>query len=109
MNREELVKYFEDTTAKMISIMKAKNEDYSGTANNYAFSNFTRVEMLGIASAEQGLLTRITDKLCRVTSFVQRGVLSVKDETVEDTLIDLANYALLTAALIKSRRTETHG
>lgn len=106
MNRVELVKYFEDVTANMVKIMKAKNEDYAGTVSDDAFANFTRVEVLGIASTEQGFLTRMTDKVCRVISFVQRGVLSVKDETVEDTLIDLANYALLMAAYIKSRRAK---
>lgn len=103
MTKEEYLKFFKECTDRMFAITKAKNEDYTaGSVNPYA--NFERVEALDIATTEQGFLTRMTDKLCRINSFCQRGVLSVKDESVEDTLMDLANYSILMMGYIRSKR-----
>ena len=44
------------------------------------------------------------DKMMRINSFVQKGVLEVKDESVDDTLSDLSNYSVLLAGYIKSKR-----
>lgn len=101
--REMLIAFFEDKTKQMVEVCKAKNADY-GAGDLDPFSNFTRVEQMGICKTEVGFLTRMTDKLCRISNFVDKGILQVKDESVEDTLIDLANYSLLLAAFIKSRR-----
>ncbi len=90
---------------EMTAIAGMKNADYCGTDPD-AFSNFAKVEALGIASVEQGFLTRMTDKLCRINSFVQKGVLEVKDESVSDTLLDLANYCILMMGYIQSKRDE---
>lgn len=103
MTREQFLQYQKEICAKMISIAEKKNADYAGKGGN-AFNNFTRVEALGIATAEQGFLTRMTDKLSRVISFMQNGELQVKDESVEDSLIDLANYAVLMAGYLKSKK-----
>lgn len=89
----------------MQQITKAKNSDYTGV-NSDPFSNFTVVEQLGICSTEQGFLTRMTDKLKRITSFVQKGFLDVKDESVDDTLLDLANYCLLFTGYLKAKRND---
>lgn len=103
MNRQEFLDYQKVCCNKMIEIAKAKNTDYAGAGDN-AFANFTKVETLGIATTEAGFLTRMTDKLCRLVSFLNNGQLAVKDESVEDTLLDLANYCILMAAYIKSKR-----
>jgi hypothetical protein len=89
--------------ASMSRIALAKNADYTGGADD-PFSNFRLVEALGIGSAEQGFLTRMTDKLSRISSFTKQGTLMVKDESVEDTLLDLANYCLLMAAYLKDKQ-----
>lgn len=102
MTREEFIKYFEEMTQEMLAVCKAKNSDYTG-GDADPFANFSRVEALGICSAEQGFLTRMTDKLCRITSFVNSGTLKVKDESVHDTLLDLANYSILLSAYIKAQ------
>jgi hypothetical protein len=104
MNREQYLKFFKDTTDKMFEITKKKNHDYSGADGVNPFSNFTRVEALGICSTEQGFLTRMSDKMSRIATFVSAGELQVKDESVEDTLIDLANYSLLMLGYIKSKK-----
>lgn len=103
MTKEEYLDFHEKTCAKMVSITRAKNADYTGNSPN-PFANFTRVEALGICSTEQGFLTRMMDKFCRISSFVQQGTLQVKDESVEDTLLDLANYAILLAGYIHSQK-----
>lgn len=105
MNKQEYFAFHKAFCEKMESITAAKNADYTGIGDN-PFANFERVEALGICSTEQGFLTRMTDKLSRITSFVQKGVLQVKDESVEDTLMDLANYCALMSGYIKSKRNE---
>jgi hypothetical protein len=40
--------------------------------------------------------------MARIASFVKNGELKVKDESVQDTLLDLANYSMLFAAYLKS-------
>jgi len=87
----------------MHSITKAKNSDYTGNSDD-PFENFTICERIGIATTEQGFLTRMTDKLSRVNTFAQNGQLLVKDESVEDTLFDLANYCLLFAGYLRSKK-----
>lgn len=105
MSRDELLKFFDESTAKMREILANKNHDYAGQqVVTDAFANFTRVEAMGIATTEVGFLTRMTDKLCRITTFVKGGVLKVQDEKVSDTLLDLANYSILMAGYIKSKR-----
>lgn len=89
----------------MVQITAAKNADYCGVAGD-PFANFTRVEGMGIATTEQGFLTRMLDKFCRITSFAQQGTLQVKDESVEDTLLDLANYSILLAGYIRAKRQD---
>jgi hypothetical protein len=69
--------------------------------------NFSLVEKAGICSTEQGFLARISDKFSRISTFVKKGVLEVKEESLEDTLLDLANYALLLACYIKGKRNES--
>lgn len=105
MTREEFMTYYKECLDRMQATTIAKNADYTA-GDDDPFFNFTRVEAVGIASTEQGFLTRMFDKFARVTTFVKKGVLLVKDETVEDTLIDLANYSLLMAGYIRSRRGE---
>lgn len=87
-----------------MEITKVKNADYTGVGDD-PFANFNRVELMGITDTTRGFLVRMLDKFCRITSFAQKGVLEVKEESVEDTLFDLANYCILLAGYIKSKRT----
>jgi hypothetical protein len=59
-----------------------------------------------VTSSEVGTFTRMSDKMSRLASFIRNGELVVKDESVQDTLIDLANYAVLLSAQIIDRRGE---
>lgn len=66
--------------------MAKKNEDYG--ANEDPFRNFR-------AFGEFGILVRLSDKLARILTYVERGQLTVKDESVTDTLLDAINYLVL--------------
>lgn len=50
-----------------------------------------------------GFLTRMSDKFSRLGSFINKGELLVLDESVEDTLVDLANYCALFAGYLESK------
>lgn len=102
MTRNELVEFSQEFFGKCHEIMKSKNADYSG-AQEDPFANFKAIEIYGI-DTEIGFLTRMTDKMARIASFIKRGELMVKDESVTDTLRDLANYSMLLAAYLKSNR-----
>lgn len=105
MNREELVKFAEEFFGSCIGTMQKKNQDYTGAKDTIdPFANFRAVEAFGIET-EKGFVTRMTDKMARIGSFVKRGELAVKDESVKDTLLDLANYAMLFAAYLESTKT----
>lgn len=103
MTKEEYFVFAEDFFTKCIDTSRAKNADYTGGSAD-PFSNFTSVEVLGIKT-EHGFLTRMFDKMKRISSFVQNGELQVKDESVLDTLQDLANYSALLAGYIKSKKS----
>jgi len=102
MNKKEYFEFAEQFFKDCLEISKKKNADYTGGTDN-PFSNFSSVEVLGI-STEQGFLTRMMDKMKRIASFVEKGELQVKDESVIDTLNDLANYSALFAGYIKSKK-----
>lgn len=76
---------FKEITDEMNALYERKNHDYGNS-----FSETYR--KLGIISAT----TRMLDKMNRVVSLVTKDKQEVKDESLRDTLIDLANYAVMT-------------
>lgn len=105
MNKSEYFDFAQNFFNDCVEISRRKNHDYTGKNDN-PFANFESVEVLGI-STEHGFLTRMMDKMKRIASFVEQGELKVKDESVTDTLRDLANYSCLLSAYIKSK-SDTH-
>lgn len=103
MNCAELLQFFDAFVADMRATMLAKNSDYTGGADKQdAFANFRMVEELGVATVEQGFLTRKTDKLMRINSLTKHER-KVKEETIIDTLKDDANYSILMAAYLHQK------
>ncbi|MHB9075692.1 MAG: nucleotide modification associated domain-containing protein [Desulfobaccales bacterium] len=78
---------FDTVLKRMAEIHQAKNADY-GSSYNLAPA------LLGIP-AHMGLLVRMTDKLARACKLAQGQAAKVGDEALTDTLLDLANYAVL--------------
>lgn len=103
MNREDYLKFHREVLEKLHDITKQKIMDYSGAFDS-PFDNFTNVERLGVASTEIGYLTRMCDKFTRIHTIIKTGQAHVKDETVEDTLLDLANYCISLAGYLRSKK-----
>ena len=102
--RQNLMVAHEAMCAKARVLMDKKNQDYAGDED--IFANFRRTEDMGITSTEKGFLVRMTDKFSRLASFTENNELAVKDESVEDTLIDIINYAVLFHQYIKMKKDE---
>jgi len=93
MNKETFLQQVEHTLDTMQSLIEAKNADYAGDSD--PFKNFKLCESLGICSAEQGLLVRMSDKMSRLSTLIDGPESRVDNESIADTLLDLANYAVL--------------
>jgi len=106
MTRDELLMYHDElcTTAK--DLMSLKNRDYAGNHGNEPFANFTRVEAMGICTTEQGFMTRITDKMSRLSSFIDCGKMHVANESFNDTIVDVINYMVLLSAYLKDKESQ---
>ena len=89
----ELLKQMED-----LHIMK--NAGYSGKDNPDAWANFRMAEAFGV-SAFKGCLVRMSDKYIRVTNLVKNPENDMVNESVKDTLFDLAAYALIAVCLLE--------
>lgn len=92
--------------AKMRAICEAKNSDYADDQAD-PLRNFRECERIGI-SAFDGTLTRMSDKWQRICNLRRKEredrTAAVKDESITDTLLDLANYALIAIVLHEEMR-----
>lgn len=107
MTRDELLMYHSEICKSAQQLMSIKNKDYAGHEGNEPFANFTRVESMGICTTEQGFMTRITDKMSRLSSFIHAGKMHVEDESFSDTIVDVINYMVLLSAYISEKDQET--
>ncbi len=101
MNRAEYIEYHKAQCDRMVEITRKKNHDYSRSEN--PFSNFETIGAYGL-SVEQGFVTRMSDKMSRIANFTLQGKLLVEDESIADTLLDLANYSILMMGYLKSKQ-----
>jgi hypothetical protein len=107
MNRSEYLEFHRKFCEQMVEITKKKNADYSGAGTD-AFNNFRHIGNLvqrdDLDVVAIGFLTRMSDKFSRIGSFITNGELQVKDESVEDALLDLANYSALFAGYLRDAK-----
>mgnify|MGYP001375016607 CR=1 FL=1 len=103
MTRDELLRFHERLCKESRDLMNLKNRDYAGNHGSEPFANFTRCEAMGICDTEQGFMVRITDKMSRLSSFLDSGKMHVEDESFHDTVIDVINYMVLLAAYTKDK------
>lgn len=102
MNQEEFFKFIEETYAEALSITKKKNADYADGAD--PFKNFKMSELIGV-TPERAILVRISDKMARVSNLLLPGKeAKVKDETIQDTILDMINYLAILRALIENNK-----
>ena len=85
------VKQFIEIQEKCREVFRKKNSDY------------------GDAFAKQGIVgifVRISDKLSRYTNITKKSIeISVEDETLIDTLLDLHNYAAMALILLEEDKS----
>lgn len=107
MTKRAYLEFHKRFCEKMVEVTQKKNADYSGAGDD-PFNNFRHIGNLvkvnGVDMVAAGFLTRMSDKFSRIGSFIAKGELQVKDESVEDTLLDLANYAALLAGYLAEQR-----
>jgi len=72
-----------------------KNHDYAG---GDPLSNLRLSEQFGIP-AWKGCLIRMSDKWSRLVQLANKDQALIKSESIRDTLLDLASYALLCVIL----------
>ena len=87
-----------DILENMQKVYEAKDSDYSATG--LPMGNLRKCEDAGI-DAWRGCLVRIGDKMSRLENFLKEKEYLVLSEKAEDTVIDLANYAILMSCLIE--------
>ena len=80
----------------MHTTYEAKDNDYSATG--LPMGNLRKCEDAGI-EAWRGCIVRMGDKISRLENFVNQNAYMVS-EKAEDTIIDLANYAILCNCLL---------
>ena len=76
---------FEMVIAEMLNTYKKKNADYG---NSFAET----IQEFGFIPA----VARVNDKLKRVKNMVKGKDMNIKDESMRDNLMDIANYCVLT-------------
>ena len=89
------VNAFEDVTIELRNLYEAKNQDY-GDSFGRSF------EMWGLTMS----CIRLGDKLNRLESLAQGKKMCVADESIQDTLKDLANYAIMTLVELNLRNNK---
>lgn len=87
-DREQI---FKSITDNMIDVYHKKNTDYGNSFGN-------SMQEFGIISS----VIRIGDKYNRMKSIVKNNNCMVAGEKLEDTLLDMANYAIMTLVELKS-------
>lgn len=90
---------------KHASITEQLNDMYSRKNEDYDDSFGKTFKKLGIVSA----LTRMEDKFNRICSLSLKEDREVQDEAIEDTLMDLANYCIMTLIELQDEAVSTDG
>lgn len=85
-NEMDRVKQLQEIHDQSLELFKKKNQDYGD-----AFAKYGTL----------GVLVRISDKLQRFQTITKNQITLVKDEKLEDTLLDLHNYSAMALMLLK--------
>lgn len=94
----------ETKVGKHALICEEINDLYARKNHDYGDSFHQTFTEEGMAMAR----IRLGDKLARFKSLTKSEVQEVKDESIRDTLIDLANYAIMTVLELDDLKAEEH-
>ena len=95
MNREQQEKYFKEFTKRMADTMLKKGNDY---ANTDRLSNFKLAGNICQTSAKINCLNQIANKVARLGVLLNST--EVNNESIEDSILDLANYSVLLGMIL---------
>lgn len=90
----ESVEKFTEITSNMAKTYAAKNHDY-GNSFEQSLNKF------GLVAS----VVRLGDKMNRIESLTKKEA-QVKDESIKDTLLDIANYAIMTVMWMDKKSGE---
>ena len=96
-NRPKLsdnVEQFMDITNNMVKTYAAKNHDYGNSFDQ-------SLDKFGLVAS----VVRLGDKMNRIESLTKKEA-QVKDESIKDTLLDMANYAIMTVMWMDKKSGE---
>lgn len=96
MSYEEELKMFETYLGRMAKTFAAKRHDYGPTSEE-TFKRFGLVSMV----------IRMYDKIGRLMNLAEKPESAMVNESVEDTLFDLANYAMITVLEMDKMKANT--
>jgi len=103
MNLENQIKQFAAITEQMKSIMFAKGNDY---ANDDRLSNFKLAGNISGLSPELNCLSLIATKVARLGVLLNNDK-TPNNESITDSLLDLANYTVLLTMLLKDKESKS--
>jgi len=86
----------------MSDLHRRKNAGYAGLSSD-PWANFREATAFGI-SAYMGVLVRLSDKYQRYTNVSTNPALEQVNELINETLIDIASYALIAICLYNEQR-----
>ena len=89
------MKTVQETYDTLKSVYEAKNHDYGNSFDK-------SLDKYGLIAA----LTRISDKFNRAENLILGQKEMVEEESIIDTLLDLANYAVMTAVYINNHNNK---
>ena len=89
---DELKLHIEPKVARHYAICQKLNQVYKAKNHDYGDSFGDTYKKLGII----GAWTRLSEKMNRLMSLAVSHDAQVKDEKIEDTLLDMDNYAIMT-------------
>ena len=86
---------FKDYTNQLADVLNQKNQAYG--------DSFTEsVDKFG----KTVIAVRLSDKFNRICNLIKRGELKENDESLEDTLLDTAGYAILGLKYLEEHKNE---
>jgi hypothetical protein len=103
MTKKEQEQFFDEFTSKMKSIMVGKGDDY---ANEDRLSNFKYSGSI-VGTGKDGRLAclqLIAIKVARLGTLINSKE-GAKNESIDDSMLDLANYSVL-LAMLQSEQSE---
>ncbi|MEP7198032.1 MAG: hypothetical protein ABI851_16050 [Saprospiraceae bacterium] len=100
MTQEQQQKHFNELTSKMKEVLFKKGNDY---ANQDRLSNFKLAGTICGMTPELNCLNLIATKVARLGVLLQDIGIQPNNESITDSILDLANYAVLLDMIVSEK------